>query len=85
MNSACRELGGPHPIMGLQASLQAVALEKGLYDMLKDFQESLCQSREPLSTLRAFLLSLPLVEKGPSPVQHKKNILTHPTWVDTPW
>lgn len=32
--------------------------------MLKDFQESLCQSREHLSTLRAFLLFFPLVVKA---------------------
>lgn len=32
--------------------------------MLKDFQESLCQNREPLSTLRAFLLFFPLVVKA---------------------
>lgn len=69
----CRELGWAPSHNGLTSVPASCCPREGLCDMLKDFQESLCQSREPLSTLRAFLLLFPLHHIGSSakePLQH---------------
>lgn len=70
INSACRELVSPshNELVSVLITCGVSFLEpvpwEGLCDMLKDFQESLCQSREPLSILRVFLRFFPLVEKA---------------------